>query len=339
MRHSIRFGLLLLLLCSAVQAEWIMRVHEHGSVTEFPLAGIDSVTFHDDADFQMQDIEPGSFLMGGPDDEPGSWDWEWPQHMVTLTTPFRMAATEVTNEQYRELAQWAYDQGYCTSDSNSLRDTLDGSTEELMDLNDDDCDIYFQDGVFHVEEGRENYPVIEVSWYGAVTFCDWLSLRKGLPRAYHHATWRCNNHVPYAAEGYRLPTEAEWEYACRASSTTAFANGDITDLHCNDPVLDEIAWYCGNSGEWTRPVAGKITNAWGLYDMHGNIYEWCNDWWGYYDPADVTNPAGPIAGPVRIARGGGWGYEAHGCRSAYRDYGYEHDTFPSIGFRFVRSDP
>jgi formylglycine-generating enzyme required for sulfatase activity len=280
-------------------------------------------------------IDAGSFVMGSPEDEPGHDSWgDETQHTVTLTTAFYMSTTEVTNEQYREMAQWAYDNGYCTASSSSLQDALDGSTQELLDLNDSDCEIDFAGGVFTCE--NPDHPVMEVTWYGSVAYCDWKSLREGLPRAYDHSTWQCNSHQPYSAEGYRLPTEAEWEYACRSGSTTAFANGEITDTGCNDPVLDEIGWYCGNAGGWTHPVAEKIPNAWGLYDMHGNLYEWCNDWYASYG-GDVTDPVGPATGSDRLLRGGFWYDLALDCRSAGRRNLNPSISFSSIGFRFMRS--
>ncbi len=105
---------------------------------------------------------------------------------------------------------------------------------------------------------------------------------------------------------YRLPTEAEWEYSARAGSTTAFYNGGITELYWGyDPNLSAIGWYCGNAGSTTHPVAQKQANAWGLYDMSGNVWEWVQDWYGAYPTGAVTNPTGASSsGSSRVFRGG-----------------------------------
>jgi formylglycine-generating enzyme required for sulfatase activity len=263
-------------------------------------------------------IPAGSFTMGSPPDEPGHNSDEY-RHTVTLTTPFLMSSTEVTNQQYADLAQWAFDNGYCTATSSSLLDALDGSILELMGLDDFNCKISFSGGTFTADAGMEDHPVQNVTWYGAVAYCDWLSLQTGLSRAYDHNTWQCNGNDPYHAQGYRLPTEAEWEYACRAGSETAFANGEIVDTVCNDPVLDEIGWYCGNSNDFTHPVGQLIANDFGLYDMHGNLWDWCNDWYVPYD-GDETDPVGGVSPPARqrVVRGGMWGTSAANCRSANR---------------------
>ena len=284
-------------------------------------------------------IPAGTFTMGAPIDELGSESNERPQHSVTLTHSLFIQSTEVTNQQFVDIAQWAYDHDppLVTATTSSLRDALDGSTEELLDLNSGYCEIDFSEGIFTCV--NPNHPVKDVTWYGSAAYCDWLSLQEGLLRAYDHSSWQCNGNNPYTASGYRLPTEAEWEYACRAGSTTAFANGSITDTYCNDPVLDEIGWYCGNSGGWSSPVGQKIPNAWDLCDLHGNIYEWCNDWYmdSYYESSPSHDPAGPLSGLRRVMRGGGWDNNAYRCRSAWRCDYYPHFGLKSIGFRPVRS--
>ncbi|MCP4545965.1 MAG: formylglycine-generating enzyme family protein [bacterium] len=283
-------------------------------------------------------IPAGSFTMGSPPDELGRSSNET-QHEVILTTPFSMQNTEVTNQQYADMAQWAYDHDppLVTASNSSLRDNLDGSTQELLDMDGFSCEISFSGGVFTVDSGMENHPVKELTWYGSARYCDWLSLQEGLPRAYDHGgNWSCNGGDPYSAQGYRLPTEAEWEYACRAGSTTAFANGEITELSCGyDPVLDEIGWYCGNADS-SHLVGQLITNGWNLSDMSGNLWEWCNDWYGSYG-GDETNPTGLVSGSVRVLRGGSWDRDANRCRSAYRDAGSPYAGSLRRGFRPVRS--
>jgi formylglycine-generating enzyme required for sulfatase activity len=136
---------------------------------------------------------------------------------------------------------------------------------------------------------------------------------------------------------YRLPTEAEWEYACRAGSLTPFCGGEISELYCgHDPVLSEAGWYCGNSGRKSRPVAQKSPNAHGLYDMHGNISEWCQDWYGEYGPDSQTDPCGPKSGSGKVIRGGSWFSNAKNCRSASRFYWPPNSRSEFIGFRLVK---
>ncbi len=137
---------------------------------------------------------------------------------------------------------------------------------------------------------------------------------------------------------YRLPTEAEWEYAARAGSNTAFARGDITALFCDhDPTLDSLGWYCGNSDRQTHPAAQKAPNAWGLYDMHGNVYEWCQDWYGEYPLSTEPDPLGlPKSCSGRVIRGGSWLSSAKICRSASR-FGWSPQSGNHfIGFRLAR---
>ena len=136
---------------------------------------------------------------------------------------------------------------------------------------------------------------------------------------------------------YRLPTEAEWEYACRAGSSSAFSNGDIAQAECGrEPSLDKVGWYCGNTKEETQPVAKKGPNVWGLYDMHGNAWEWCQDWYAKYPPGHSINPKGPVTGSSRVFRSGGWGLSARSCRSAFRDKYALDLKCKFLGFRLAR---
>lgn len=144
--------------------------------------------------------------------------------------------------------------------------------------------------------GLEN-PVEMVSWRDAVEFCHKLS---ELPKE------------KAAGNVYRLPTEAEWEYACRAGTETEYCFGNDISKLC------DYAWSSSNSGGRSHPVGQKKPNAWGLYDMHGNVSEWCQDWHGQYASGLVVDPAGPNTGEYRVTRGGGWSLDGVHCRSAER---------------------
>ena len=165
-------------------------------------------------------------------------------------------------------------------------------------------------------QSEENHPVVHVSWNDAVAYCKWLSIKTG--------------------KHFRLPTEAEREYACRAGSRTAFNTSTNLTIQQANFIDDQKQWRGG-----TVPVDSFSPNAWGLYNMHGNVYEWCSDWYGgtCYDgfkaKGTVTNPAGPATGSLRVIRGGSWDYPAEFCRSAYRCYyrpGYRNYF---VGFRLV----
>ena len=178
-------------------------------------------------------------------------------------------------------------------------------------------------------------PQVEVTWFAALTFCNKLSMREGLTPAYIGSgtewTWDQD------ADGYRLPTEAEWEYACRAGSPTAFAGGPITHTGCEDPHLDKMGWYCGNSDGERQPVGQKAANAWGLHDMHGNVWEWCWDRWEDLQPAPVIDPAGPLRGQYRLARGGSFYDGAQNCRCARRaNFLLPSTAKDDLGFRLAR---
>ena len=282
-------------------------------------------------------VPPGTFTMGSPEDEPARFSDE-PQHQVTLSHGLHVQATEVTNQQYRDMAQWAYDRGCVDATSAFLLDALDGSNQVLLDLG-SYCEISFSGGRFTVDAGKEHNPVMGVTWYGAAAYCDWLSLYEHLPRAYNHGAWRCNEDNPYATQGYRLPTEAEWEYACRAGTESPFYTGSClaagveANYNGNEPYPGcPVGPYVGG----TVAVGGGSANAHGLHDMHGNVWEWCNDWYGAYG-GTITDPAGPTDGQYRIARSGGWDNAARSCRSACRNYVTPTDSGYKLGFRPVRS--
>ena len=220
-------------------------------------------------------IQPGKFMMGSPEDEPGRFTGE-KLHAVNLTNPFYLQTTEVTQ------AQW----------------------QALMGKN-----------PASQKRCGDNCPVEQVSWDDVQKFIQKLNQKEGTNK-------------------YRLPTEAEWEYACRAGSTTAFPNGGITELNCGrDPNLDPTGWYCGNSNNMIQPVARKKPNAWGLYDMLGNVQEWCQDLFGAYPDDEVIDPKGPKKGSYRAMRGGTWYSPARDTRCASRFGSPARYRFRHIGFR------
>jgi formylglycine-generating enzyme required for sulfatase activity len=169
----------------------------------------------------------------------------------------------------------------------------------------------------HFKQCGDDCPVEKVSWEDVQKFIRKLNQKEG-------------------ATKYRLPTEAQWEYAARAGSNTAFANGDMKETGCGrDPHLWEMGWYCGNSGKRTHSVAQKKPNAWGLYDMHGNVWEWCQDWYGAYPSGSVTDPEGPPSGVSRVLRGGSWNNNARYCRSANRNRNKPGNRNNNLGFRLA----
>jgi formylglycine-generating enzyme required for sulfatase activity len=254
-------------------------------------------------------VPAGTFLMGSPSNEYCRDDDET-QHSVTVTGSFEMAKTEVTQAQFT--AVMGYNPAY------------------------------------HATCGP-TCPVEWVSWHEAAVYCNRLSEAKGLTRCYS-----CTGKAPasdcdmapayqgagklHACPGYRLPTEAEFEHALRAGTTTPFYSGAITSCMGTSSNAGKIGWYKVDSGGSVHPVAGKTANTFGLHDLSGNVYEWVNDWYqADLGSAPAKDPTGPASGTHRVFRGGAWYYNAEHMRSANRLSFFPGKRFTFLGFRCVRS--
>lgn len=308
---------------------------------------------------QMVTLPPGSFQMGntgaGRDAQFGYSD-EFPRHTVNINYSFQMGKYEVTNAQYADILNWARGRGYLRNSSNQpynggdvyhngqlLFAVVDGSKwwEKAF--------IKYNGSNFYVEprngEPQGNHPVGRVTWYGSVAFCNWLSEKEGRSLAYNLSTWSLTNRQ---GGGYRLPSESEWEYACRGSSSNPnryapFSFGDdlgVTDLwSCQSSSLfNQYMVWCGNDDGWSEAVGSRLPNDYGLYDMHGNVWEWCQDWWhDSYNGAPEDGSAWGTVGSYgdRVVRGGSWYDSSSYCRSAARS-GFDPDNrFGSLGLRLV----
>jgi formylglycine-generating enzyme required for sulfatase activity len=257
---------------------------------------------------EMAALPGGTFLMGSPASEAGRNSNET-QHQVTVSG-FFMGKYEVTQK------EWTAVMG---SNPSGFK--------------------------------GDNLPVESVSWYDVIEYCNKRSIKEGLTPAYTIDKSRRdpNNKHEYdnvkwavtwnrGGNGYRLPTEAEWEYACRAGSTAPFSTGsNITTSQAN---YDGNNPYNGNAAGVYRvktwEVGSGAANAWGLYDMHGNVWEWCWDWFGDYGSGAQSDPSGAVSGSNRVLRGGGWRSDARYLRSAFRDSNTPEIRYYNYGFRLVR---
>jgi formylglycine-generating enzyme required for sulfatase activity len=245
--------------------------------------------------------------MGSPVGEPGRQASGEDSHEVTLSSGFYMGIYEVTQELYEAVM--------LVNPSEFDSSPLNSETQKLR-------------------------PVEMVTWFDAVEFCNTLSGKSNLQPVYTISGTTVN--CDWGKNGYRLPTEAEWEYACRATATTAFNCGTTgyTDESDYTDIANPLAWWYGNSDEETHEVGKKAANTWGLFDMHGNVTEWCWDWYSatYYTTGvgAGSDPKGPDTGIARVARGGSMVDGERYLRSANRDHSPPGDDQFFIGFRLVR---
>ncbi len=266
-------------------------------------------------------IKGGAFLMGSPENETDRIMKRETQHPVKVSD-FYLAKYTVTLAQFEEFVQAT---GYKTDADKDGGSYLWNGKEWQKKAG-----VNWRCDVNGMEQADKNHPVIHVSWNDAVAYCQWL-------------TDRFSKSARFGKSQFRLPTEAEWEYACRAGTTTPFNTGDnlTTDQANYDGNHPYKNYPKGKYLQKTTPVGSYPPNAWGLYDLHGNVWEWCGDWYAekYYDECKkrgtVENPTGPEKGSRRVMRGSSWSRNAQSCRSAYRyDYSpaYRSDR---VGFRLL----
>jgi formylglycine-generating enzyme required for sulfatase activity len=271
-----------------------------------------------------------SFTMGSDRGE-GDEDEE-PKHHPFVSA-FYIDMFEVTNAQYAHALSWAAARGNTFWTGTNVVQSRSNWTPYL-ELSNVDCRICRAGSVFVAESGYENHPVVEVSWYGAAAYCNWCSLMEGLTPCYDANTWKCD----FSANGYRLPTEAEWERAARGSrdDRTYPWGYDAPDCERANCWQDTTGGCVGG----TAPVGSYPSGCspYGLYDMAGNVWEWCNDWYdsSYYWKSPKRDPRGPRRGDHRVLRGGSWYFHRSFIRCANRYANPPKLTSYIIGFRCVR---
>lgn len=297
----------------------------------------------------MARIPTGEFLMGDAFSEGSAH--ELPRHAVHLSA-FFIDQTQVTNQQYADALNWAWNQGdLITVITGTVYNS--GANYLYCETNENSpySQITWNGSTFGVPAGKEDYPMVMVSWYGSVAYANWRSGMEGRPLAYDLSTWSCDFNG-----GYRLPTEAEWEKAARGgaaghrfpwSDSDTIQHARANYFSSSDNSYDTsptpghhptfgTGWY-----PYTSPASAFAANGYGLYDMAGNVWEWCNDWYSdsYYSDSPYNDPRGPSIGADRVLRGGDWEGDANRCRVAFRradDPAYRNDT---VGFRLVLDSP
>jgi formylglycine-generating enzyme len=250
-------------------------------------------------------IPPGEFLMGSPDSEPDPSTDQKPQHLVHILRPFYLGVYQVTRGEFRRFVEAV---GYRTEAEKDGKGGYGWVEVEKKWVQDPRFD-WMTPGF----EQTDEHPVVNVSWNDAFALCNWLSQEEG--------------------QRFRLPTEAEWEYACRARTTTRFSFGD------DESALVMHGWYQANSSGRTHRVGRKPPNAFDLHDMHGNVWEWCWDWYDgdYYKESPLVDPRGPEE-PMRrrVFRGGSWFNGSLSARSMFRRGGIPQNRDSAMGMRLAR---
>ena len=290
---------------------------KHESAGEAPRIPLQrTVDLGDGVKLEMVLIPVGSFDMG---DESGLDD-EKPAHKVTITKPFYLGRHEVTIEQFRRFVEAT---GYVTdAEKGTGFQGAFGWDSDTMQFKTNEKYSWRSTGFAQ----SDAHPVVNVSWNDAMEFCRWLSRQEG--------------------RAYRLPTEAEWEYACRAGATTRYAHGDDPEGSAKVANVADAAFaaqfpelkgmiQASDSYVYTSPVGSFLPNAFGLYDMHGNVWEWCADWYDmeYYAKSPANDPGGLAAGEERAYRGGGWFNCTRDWRSASRSGSLPENRNLTLGFR------
>jgi formylglycine-generating enzyme required for sulfatase activity len=291
-------------------------------------------------------VPAGEFVMGD-----GAARYGEAQAAVTLTRDYYLGQCEVTNHEYLEMLQWAHDHELVAADAYRVIDWTGGEESLLLELENEWCEIaYEQDtGRFSLRQSPSrhahaaypagydpaDHPVKEVTYEGSAAFCDWLNLRAGLPPTYDHATWQVLGGDPYAAAGYRLPTEAEWERAAR------YPDGRVRPWG-NTPCDASRANYGRGEGGWTTPVGsypgGPVISGFPFFDLIGNLHERVHGWWQELaDGERLVDPAGPPSGERRPLKGDSWWPFSKDPRSALRFPSFPGYRGGHVGFRIART--